>query len=121
MPAERDRPSDDPRSIELQPEAREALQEQLERFREKFGREPGPKDPVFFNPDADQPEPMTAEQMRDFEALWQEWDMEKGRAETEARLEAAGKIVHHRPEKKVGRNDPCPCGSGLKFKRCHGK
>ena len=24
-------------------------------------------------------------------------------------------------EKKVGRNDPCPCGSGLKFKNCHGK
>jgi len=23
--------------------------------------------------------------------------------------------------KKVGRNDPCPCGSGLKFKHCHGK
>ena len=22
--------------------------------------------------------------------------------------------------KKVGRNDPCPCGSGLKFKKCHG-
>jgi hypothetical protein len=22
---------------------------------------------------------------------------------------------------KVGRNQPCPCGSGLKFKRCHGK
>ncbi|MCD1294144.1 anaerobic sulfatase maturase [Methanocella sp. CWC-04] len=22
---------------------------------------------------------------------------------------------------KIGRNDPCPCGSGLKFKRCHGK
>jgi preprotein translocase subunit SecA len=22
--------------------------------------------------------------------------------------------------KKVGRNDPCPCGSGLKYKRCHG-
>jgi len=21
---------------------------------------------------------------------------------------------------KVGRNDPCPCGSGQKFKRCHG-
>ena len=20
----------------------------------------------------------------------------------------------------VGRNDPCPCGSGLKYKRCHG-
>jgi len=24
-------------------------------------------------------------------------------------------------EKKVGRNDPCPCGSGLKYKKCHGK
>ena len=22
---------------------------------------------------------------------------------------------------KVGRNDPCPCGSGKKFKNCHGK
>ena len=21
----------------------------------------------------------------------------------------------------VGRNDPCPCGSGLKYKNCHGK
>jgi preprotein translocase subunit SecA len=21
---------------------------------------------------------------------------------------------------RVGRNDPCPCGSGRKFKRCHG-
>ncbi len=22
---------------------------------------------------------------------------------------------------KVGRNDPCPCGSGKKYKHCHGK
>jgi uncharacterized protein YecA (UPF0149 family) len=21
---------------------------------------------------------------------------------------------------KVGRNEPCPCGSGKKYKRCHG-
>jgi preprotein translocase subunit SecA len=26
-----------------------------------------------------------------------------------------------RQEPKVGRNDPCPCGSGKKFKSCHGK
>ena len=26
-----------------------------------------------------------------------------------------------RTEKKVGRNEPCPCGSGKKFKHCHGK
>lgn len=29
------------------------------------------------------------------------------------------KIVVH--ENKVGRNDPCPCGSGLKYKKCCGK
>lgn len=26
-----------------------------------------------------------------------------------------------RSDKKIGRNDPCPCGSGKKFKQCHGK
>ncbi len=26
-----------------------------------------------------------------------------------------------REDKKVGRNDPCPCGSGKKYKNCHGK
>ena len=26
-----------------------------------------------------------------------------------------------RAEKKIGRNDPCPCGSGKKYKNCHGK
>jgi preprotein translocase subunit SecA len=25
-----------------------------------------------------------------------------------------------REGKKVGRNDPCPCGSGKKYKKCHG-
>ncbi len=24
------------------------------------------------------------------------------------------------PDRRVGRNDPCPCGSGKKFKNCHG-
>ena len=26
----------------------------------------------------------------------------------------------HRNDDKVGRNDPCPCGSGKKYKKCHG-
>jgi len=25
-----------------------------------------------------------------------------------------------RNQEKVGRNDPCPCGSGKKYKKCHG-
>ncbi len=24
-------------------------------------------------------------------------------------------------ERKIGRNDPCPCGSGKKYKQCHGR
>jgi len=31
------------------------------------------------------------------------------------------KVMPVHVEKKVGRNDPCPCGSGKKFKNCHGK
>jgi preprotein translocase subunit SecA len=23
-------------------------------------------------------------------------------------------------EEQIGRNDPCPCGSGKKYKKCHG-
>jgi preprotein translocase subunit SecA len=26
-----------------------------------------------------------------------------------------------RTERKVGRNEPCPCGSGKKYKQCHGR
>jgi preprotein translocase subunit SecA len=26
-----------------------------------------------------------------------------------------------RDQPKVGRNDPCPCGSGKKYKKCHGQ
>jgi len=31
------------------------------------------------------------------------------------------KVEPVRVEKKVGRNDPCPCGSGKKYKHCHGR
>jgi preprotein translocase subunit SecA len=45
-----------------------------------------------------------------------------------SRMEAArqagagdrGKPMPVQVEKKVGRNDPCPCGSGKKYKNCHG-
>jgi len=30
----------------------------------------------------------------------------------------AGKPSAHRPAPRIGRNDPCPCGSGKKFKKC---
>jgi preprotein translocase subunit SecA len=35
--------------------------------------------------------------------------------------QAARAIPIVRDEPKIGRNEPCPCGSGKKFKQCHGK
>jgi preprotein translocase subunit SecA len=33
---------------------------------------------------------------------------------------AAPRPAPARSGPKIGRNDPCPCGSGKKFKHCHG-
>ncbi|MDY0955884.1 preprotein translocase subunit SecA [Stenotrophomonas rhizophila] len=43
--------------------------------------------------------------------------------EEAAEVEAAqnGVAQVNRDEPKVGRNDPCPCGSGKKYKHCHGQ
>ena len=35
-------------------------------------------------------------------------------------VEAVGQETYQREEEKVGRNEPCPCGSGKKYKNCHG-
>ena len=53
------------------------------------------------------------------------------RQNTERKEQTSNKIVHDthikqkgqpiKKDKKVGRNDPCPCGSGKKYKQCHGK
>ncbi|MCS5880296.1 SEC-C domain-containing protein [Klebsiella variicola subsp. variicola] len=34
---------------------------------------------------------------------------------------AAEDLAAQTGERKVGRNDPCPCGSGKKYKQCHGR
>lgn len=43
--------------------------------------------------------------------------------EEAAQVEAAqqGVATLQRDEPKIGRNDPCPCGSGKKYKHCHGQ
>jgi preprotein translocase subunit SecA len=42
-----------------------------------------------------------------------------GPAEPQPQAPAIG-TVRHADGAKVGRNDPCPCGSGKKYKKCHG-
>ncbi|AWO00954.1 preprotein translocase subunit SecA [Chitinophaga alhagiae] len=59
-------------------------------------------------------------------ASHQEFENGGGKAGPQQREEYAPAEEPHRPEPvrvgpKVGRNDPCPCGSGKKFKNCHGK
>ncbi|MBR5167390.1 MAG: preprotein translocase subunit SecA [Salinivirgaceae bacterium] len=43
-----------------------------------------------------------------------------GRTEQGQQRPEDRKVQPVRVDKKVGRNDPCPCGSGKKFKNCHG-
>lgn len=43
------------------------------------------------------------------------------RAPAESEPQQAGKLQPVQVDEKIGRNDPCPCGSGKKYKNCHGK
>ena len=38
----------------------------------------------------------------------------------EVKSENTQEVKENKSEKKVGRNEKCPCGSGKKFKHCHG-
>jgi SEC-C motif-containing protein len=48
-----------------------------------------------------------------------QFDRVDGRWHFTKALEDAVETIR-RTEPKVGRNDPCPCGSGKKYKKCHG-
>lgn len=52
------------KTIKMSPELARMIQEQLAAFKERFGREAGPEDPVFFDPDADTPQPISEEKLR---------------------------------------------------------
>src|SRR5438093_1202111 len=49
------------RSIPLGPELSKGLEEQRQRFIDKFGRDWRPDDPILFDPSADEPRPMVVE------------------------------------------------------------
>ena len=57
-------------------------------------------------------------------AFAREMERKQQRQEKEMRLQAgANQAEAPKPVRagaKVGRNDPCPCGSGKKYKKCHG-
>ena len=49
------------RKARLDPELVDLLKQQEQRFIEKFGRPPGPTDPIFFDPHANTPQPLIDE------------------------------------------------------------
>ncbi|MGA2224451.1 MAG: preprotein translocase subunit SecA [Syntrophobacteraceae bacterium] len=55
------------------------------------------------------------DQVQEMRAEQEDQPMFYGPAEAPAKRQAV------RKDAKVGRNDPCPCGSGKKYKKCHGK
>jgi tetratricopeptide (TPR) repeat protein len=69
--------------------------------------------------------PMPSEQRRSLMQAAQESqeELRQGRAPEYSQLDAA-EVTRSQPPRpagaKVGRNDPCPCGSGKKYKHCHG-
>jgi hypothetical protein len=50
--------ADGNKSVPLSEEAIDILKEQRQQFRDKFGRDPGPQDPVWFDPDCEVPTPI---------------------------------------------------------------
>jgi hypothetical protein len=70
----------------------------------------------------------TVAEMEDWHCFSEEYRRERNAKSGEEDEEVAEMLAEFQrgepvvnPYRHVGRNDPCPCGSGLKFKRCHGK
>jgi preprotein translocase subunit SecA len=92
----------------------------------------GPRQPVAAGPRS--PRPLAAaasaaarvadEPAPQLPAFAREMERKQQRQEKEMRLQAgANQAEAPKPVRagaKVGRNDPCPCGSGKKYKKCHG-
>ncbi|MBZ5516931.1 MAG: preprotein translocase subunit SecA, partial [Acidobacteriia bacterium] len=57
------------------------------------------------------------------EAMIREYQRRKRREQAEMRMISAATMEKPQQvirKEKIGRNDPCPCGSGKKYKKCHG-
>ena len=76
-------------------------------------------------PPAEAPVPIpTRAPQTTIDELEKEFQRKKQRELEHARMAGAGDsggtVTQRRTGEKVGRNDPCPCGSGKKYKKCHG-
>jgi len=73
--------------------------------------------------DAEPREILTRQASTTIDAIEKEFHRKKQRELEAASLAGGGEasqLNQRRTGEKVGRNDPCPCGSGKKYKKCHG-
>jgi hypothetical protein len=76
-----------PGVIPITPLIHEALLEQRKAFIAKFGREPGPDDPIFFDPDQDVPMPIETQRLNaDLEAAIRDAGFDPAKAEAIRKL-----------------------------------
>ncbi len=76
-----------PGVVPMTPRIREALLEQRKAFIDKFGREPGPDDPVLFDPDKDVPTPIDPDRLdADLEKALRESGIDPERADAIRKL-----------------------------------
>jgi preprotein translocase subunit SecA len=84
---------------------------------------PGSSNGATLNPPAGEISIHTRQPSTTIDALEKEFQRKKQR-ELEAASRSGGgdasQAAQRRTGEKVGRNDPCPCGSGKKYKKCHG-
>ena len=93
-------------------EAREQEEEEKRRRSQNFSRPSVTQTASNYNPYANY---STTHETYAGEAAQRQAAMNAGRSAS------APRSPQVRNEPKVGRNDPCPCGSGKKYKHCHGK
>lgn len=113
------RGTDRARVVEMDETMQARVEEQRQAFIARFGRPPGPGDPMVWDPDCDEPTPLSEERFVELmggpeKAAAFDAAFDRAADDRNAVLEEHGMVM------KVGRNDPCPCGSGLKYKRCCG-
>jgi preprotein translocase subunit SecA len=68
----------------------------------------------------DQPSPETLAMMQRLEARRRSAEQQQRQTQMSVGGQTLKTETVKRETEKVGRNDPCPCGSGKKYKKCHG-
>jgi preprotein translocase subunit SecA len=66
-------------------------------------------------------EAQIAKQQQEIEFNYEHVDFEGLQAEEQTSISDDSAKPFVRPDVKIGRNEPCPCNSGKKYKQCHGK